>query len=579
MKNYFSIIYCFILMIALGACKKFVDRPPKDRISDQEMGFSANEMKLYSNQFYLLFPGWKPLDYSPGIFSFDNSSDNMVNGNYTYNAQLAGTVTPSPSGGGWDWGNVRAVNYFLVNYNKTTEPAENINTYIGEMYFWRAWVYYDLFKRFGELPWYSQLLNTGDKELLEAPRLPRNVIADSILADLNKAIELLLPAGEAEPLRVNKGVALAFKSRVALYEGTWEKYHNGTVFGVSNPDPEKYFRQVVTAVEALITSGKYSILPFQSTPKWNYWRLFNQKDLSGNPEIILWKKFDKALGLTHFGQNSLSYHGDNTGVSKQLVDYYLAADGKPISISPLYLGDDSIARVVKNRDPRLEQTILVRGHPRFINGGDTAKFIEPAINLAAGQRNTTGYQLFKGAAPDDADGTGSVTANIIFRYAEALLNYAEAKAELGEATQEVLDETVNQLRARVNMPPLTVTVGFTDPAWEFPELSPLLNEIRRERRIELALEGYRFDDLMRWRAHRLIKRPLYGAKFSQFVGKTFNPPLPADIPVSSDGYIYPLKNTPAANGWQFDENKNYLLPLPLNELTLNPNLKQNPGYN
>jgi starch-binding outer membrane protein, SusD/RagB family len=127
------------------------------------------------------------------------------------------------------------------------------------------------------------------------------------------------------------------------------------------------------------------------------------------------------------------------------------------------------------------------------------------------------------------------------------------------------------------MPHLTVAVGFTDPNWEFPALSPLLNEIRRERRIELALEGFRFDDLMRWRAHHLLQRPLMGAKYSQFVGKPFNPPL-NNILVSSDGYIFPYLNTPATNGWQFDPAKHYLLPLPTNELVLNPNLEQNPGY-
>lgn len=578
MKFQHSIIYLLSAALLLASCKKFVDRQPKDAITDKEMGFTANEMKLYSNQFYALLPGWTPNSYGAGIFGLDNASDNMVNGNYTFNSQIAGTIIVPPTSGEWNWSNIRAVNYFLANYHITKEPPANVNQYIGEMHFWRAWFYFDLFKKFGELPWYSKPLTPQDINLLQAPRLPRNVVADSILADLDKAIELLSPAGVAEPLRINKGVALAFKTRVALYEGTWEKYHDGTPFGAAAGSPAKYFAQVVTAAEQLIASAKYSIPSYQPTTKWSYWKLFNQKDLGANSEIILFKKFDKALGLTHYGQNNISYHSDNTGISKQLVDAYLATDGNPIAVSPLYLGDDSIARVIRNRDPRLEQTILVRGHPRFIVNGDTTKFNEPAVNLAAGQRNTTGYQLFKGAAPDDADGTGSSTASIVIRYAEVLLNYAEAKAELGQASQDVLDATINKIRARVNMPSLTVAIGFTDPNPEFPALSKLLNEVRRERRVELALEGFRFDDLMRWRAHHLIKRPLYGAKFQQFVGKNFNPPLPADIPLNTEGYIWPLKNTPAANGWQFNENKNYLLPLPTDELTLNPNLKQNPGY-
>ena len=127
------------------------------------------------------------------------------------------------------------------------------------------------------------------------------------------------------------------------------------------------------------------------------------------------------------------------------------------------------------------------------------------------------------------------------------------------------------------MPHLTVSVGYTDPNWSFPNLSPLLNEIRRERRIELVCEGFRFDDLMRWAAAALIQKPALGAKYQQFVGKPFNPPL-ENIPVSNDGYIFRYKNTPATNGWQFDPGKNYLKAIPTIELTLNPNLKQNPGY-
>ena len=131
------------------------------------------------------------------------------------------------------------------------------------------------------------------------------------------------------------------------------------------------------------------------------------------------------------------------------------------------------------------------------------------------------------------------------------------------------------------MPPLMQSVGFSDPAWEFPEVSPLLNEIRRERKVELACEGYRFDDLMRWAATNIIKRPMIGAKMQQFIDEkdNFQPVLdPTAIPVNNDGFIAPHWNSPAKNGWQFDPSKNYLKPLPANELVINPALEQNPGY-
>lgn len=576
MKN--NLIYALIvLLVCTASCNKILDRPPLDRITDKQMTFSATEMRLYSNQFYPDFPGWNLGDFTGGIFWNDNPSDNMVHGNYNANAQVSGTVTvPTNSDGvNWNWSKVRAVNYFLANYHISTDPPGNINTFVGEMYFWRAWYYFDMLKKYGDLPWFSKPLTADDEEELYGPRLKRNIVVDSILGDLDRAITLLNTPATAELLRINRGSALAFKSRVALYEGSWEKYHTGTPFGVEGSDPNKYFRASADAAEELMNANYYQIPAYE--PNRNYWRIFNQKDLSANTEIILWSKFDKALGLTHAGQNMLPWEGSNTGVSKQLVDYYLAADGQPISISPLYLGDDSIAQEVANRDPRLAQTIFVRGHPRRYVGADTIKFEEPDINKLPNLRSTTGYMIFKGSAPDDADRTGAVTANIVFRYAEVLLNYAEAKAELGEITQDVLDATINKLRDRIQMPHLTIAVGFVDPAWDFPALSPLLNEIRRERRIELALEGFRFDDIMRWRAHHLLTRPLYGARYAQFEDKVFDPPL-NNIPVNSEGYIFPYLNSPAVNGWQFDPGKNYLLPIPTNELVLNTELEQNPNY-
>ncbi|WP_344980293.1 RagB/SusD family nutrient uptake outer membrane protein [Compostibacter hankyongensis] len=567
----------FILAVCIS-CDKMLDKPPLDQITDEQLNFTATEMKLYSNQFYPDFPGWFPGAYTGGIFWLDNATDNMVHGNYNYNAQISGTGTVSASGGGWDWTDIRAVNYFLANYHKSPDAPALTDTYVGEMYFWRAWFYFKLLRQFGDLPWYSRPLTTEDEEALQAPRLKRNIIVDSILNDLDSAVNLLAAPSQAEALRINRGVALAFTSRVALYEGTWEKYHNGTPFGVENADYNKYLRKAADAALTLINAGYYQIASIADDPKFGYWRLFNQQDLSNNPEIILWKKFDKSLGLTHFGQNMLAYGGNNTGLTKQLVDAYLCTDGKPIAVSKAYKGDNTLEDQVTNRDPRLAQTILLPGYPRIITGGDTTgKFILPDINMPGDGRCTTGFEPFKGIAPDDADGTGSATASIIFRYAEVLLNYAEAKVELGEGTQEVLDKTVNVLRDRVGMPRLTADVGFTDPNWEFKNLSPLLNEVRRERRVELAIEGYRFDDLMRWAATALIKQPLYGARYSQFVGKPFNPPL-SNIPVSADGYIFPLKNTPAAQGWQFNPGRDYLLPIPSDELVLNKHLTQNPGW-
>ncbi|HRN55476.1 MAG TPA: RagB/SusD family nutrient uptake outer membrane protein, partial [Agriterribacter sp.] len=350
-----KLIYLFIAtLVLITSCKKFLDRPPLDTITDKEMKFSKKEMELYANQYYVNFPQFLDAFYA------DNSSDNMVYGSFDYNPLLAGTVTVPNSGGGWSWANIRSVNYFLANYQLTTESLSDVGTYIGEVYFWRAWFYFNLMKRFGDLPWYNTPLGTNSEELY-APRVSRSIIADSILSDLDRAINLLAPVTQSIPQRIHKDVAVAFKARVALYEGSWEKYHEGTPFGVPNANYNKYFQIAADAAETLINSGYYNI-PIGSDPQWDYWSLFNQRDLSGNREVIFWRKYDLSQGLTHNGQAMLLLEGGNTGLSKQLVDDYLCQDGLPVSLSPLYLGDDSIARVITNRDPRLSQTIYVRGY-------------------------------------------------------------------------------------------------------------------------------------------------------------------------------------------------------------------------
>lgn len=573
--NLFIVVIGFLLV----SCEDFLDREPLDKITDQEMTFSAKEMELYANKYYGNFYVFSGYDYGP--YEKDNASDNMISGFYNYDAQISGTITVPASEGGWAWETLRGLNFFIENYHKSKDPVDMTAPYVGEIYFWRAWFYYDMLRQFGDVPWINKPLYADSEELFDA-RVSRSVIADSIIADLNKAVTFLPEKSNAVAGRIHKDVALQFQSRVALYEGTWEKYHAGTAFGVLDAKPDHFFRIAAEASKALIDKDIYKIEPVGDDEDRGYWNLFNQIDLTNNKEVLLWKKYDMNLGVYHYAQNIWGVSDNNTGISKYLVESYLCTDGKPISVSNLYKGDDYVKNEIANRDPRLKQTIFTEGDPRVILSGVVqGSFTLPDLTFESRLRNTTGYQLSKGCAPEASHSNGSTVASIIFRYAEALLNYAEAKAELGECDQSVLDQTINQLRDRVKMPHLFVNVGFSDPKWDFPEISPLLNEIRRERRVELACEGYRFDDLMRWAAVKLIKRPMIGAKMKQFaeVKDQFKPVLDPDaVYVNNDGYIAPHWNSPAKSGWQFDENKNWLKPLPSNELVLNPNLKQNPGY-
>jgi hypothetical protein len=219
-----------------------------------------------------------------------------------------------------------------------------------------------------------------------------------------------------------------------------------------------------------------------------------------------------------------------------------------------------------------------------INSDPPIVFRTPPLEKGASDMSTTGYMVRKGSTPDPDQNTGSSTDNygkvdgMVFRYAEALLNFAEAKAELGTLSQADLDRSINLIRNRVGLPELSLEVGYTDPQWNFPELDPIINEIRRERRVELALEGFRHDDLMRWAATDLIKGERWrGARF--ILGKSF-PEIEdqiSNIRIDENRYI-DLYRTAIPNGFGFNENRDFLHPIPTTELTLNPNLEQNPGW-
>ena len=579
MKN--TYIYLILAFMILNACEKqdFLNKYPLDAITDANYWKTTSDLQLYVNQYYTKFPNLYEMTSSTGtgIYGVDNNSDNMAPA--MFNTTLGGTNTVPASGGGWDWADIRSTNIFLANYKSCTSPIADYNTYVGETMFFKAFFYFKLLRKFGDLPWYSKPLETNSTELYD-PRLPRNVVADSIISLLDNAASRLKEKGKETSFRVYKEIALLLKARVALYEGTWEKYHAGTPFGITGSDPAKYLQLAATMADAVMSTGKFKLY---STGKINldYINLFNGNDYSAVSEIMLWAKYDMKLGMAHSAFLA-SYNGRGTGLSKSMIESYLCSDGLPAAMSPLYKGDANYLTATQNRDSRLTQTLYMPGDPvRILNGVVLATFLYPEIdNASSGGLNTTGYEIEKGHRPikySAADFFDSDQATVLFRYAEVLLIYAEAKAELGTIVQGDLDKSINLLRARAGMPNMNLgEINGWGNIKEFPSLSNIINEVRRERKIELAVEGYRQDDLFRWRAHSLISgvKPL-GAKFvqasypSMVVGK--------NVYVNGDGYIEPYqKSLPA--GWGFKPERDYLSPIPTNELTLNAKLKQNPGW-
>lgn len=569
MKRHSFLVIIFLFFIVIACNDEFMERYPLDQLSEQGFFQSYKDLKLYANSMYPSFitgHGLRNLGGGKSAYPVafgDQQSDNMAP--LEHDVIAAGQHIVPASGGGWSFNMLRRINFLLSRYKKTPGAQNMVNNYAGEVYTFRAWEYTELVKRFGDVTYITKDLGT-DAEELYAPRTPRKQVMDSVLNDLNIAISYLFPKAEADAGRINREVALALKARICLHEGTFRKYH-------ALGDHEKFLREAADAAYRLISEGKYQLYS-TGNPAKDYRNMFCEYNLSNNPEMILFKQYSADFGITNGLVWNMDMNFHRTGLTKSLIDSYLCSDGRPISQSNLFLGHDSIKGELLNRDPRLLQTVT---YP----GTEIQKTIgKPAIPGTEYSDDITpsGYQMLKWWIDDPLEARKNQGGELdcpIIRYAEVLLIYAEAKAELGECTQLVIDQTINKLRKRVGMPDMVIGNLTKDVNSEFPTLDVLIDEIRRERRVELACEGFRYDDLMRWKAGKLLEKKVLGMKFIQkdypkvIVGK--------HIYLNENGFI-DVYRAALPEGRKFNDPQHYLFPLPTQELVLNPNLGQNPGW-
>lgn len=573
MKTLNKYISFIVIALSLIACNDdFLERIPLDQVTSEVYFAKPNDLKAYVNNYYsnTFFPRY---NNHGNDFDSDNQISSIVD------RRLEGTLTISSSGS-IGFGNVRSINYFFDHYKKVEEnyAFADYKQYLGEAYFFKALIYFGLLQRYGDIQWLDSELGTSSPELYR-PRDPRDYVADRIISALDTAAMYLTADKTNGAARVNKWMALLIQSRVALYEGTWQKYHNGTEFGVSSPQPEKYFNKVVEATSKIMESGLYNIYS-TGKPASDYKDLFSLMDYTSNVEVMFWRKYDNELsrGNNNFtnDRNFRMETPTSKTMTKEMVDSYLCTDGKPISGNPLFQGYTTLEQEVQNRDPRFKQTIATRDQVwKILTNGTTQTWQEvySKLNSSADYNAPTGYIIQKGYNPDVRFHVQQYeeTPSILYRYAEVLLNYIEAKAELGSITQNDIDLTIKKLRDRVAMPNLILANISVDPNWDFPALSPIINEVRRERRVELVGEGFRWNDIARWAAadELIVKKRPKGFLASQI---TQNP-----FPVDQNGFLDPFKNA-IPNGYGFKVNRDYLSPIPENEIVLNPKLNQNPGW-
>lgn len=576
----------------------FLDRYPQTAVVPEEFFKSEEDLELYVNGLLTLA--------GPGSYQADQSSDNMAT---TAAIEIKNMLAGSPSSqtltSGWNWETLRNINYFLDNYQKAIASEEAIAHLVGLARYYRAVFYFGMVKRYSDVPWYETALSPDD-EVLYKTQDSREFVMGKVLEDLEFAsanVRESVPTGTPGVWAVK-----AFYSRLALYEGTYRKYH--PELGLESSSTALLQKAAEIAAE-IMDAGIFSIYTTGNKNR-DYATLFGSANLIGNPEVILTNAYDANKDRN--GDINYTVFGDyEQSPSRDLVMSYLMEDGTRFTDINEHkkLG---FVEEFQERDPRLMQTIA---YPGWVRQPVSTPYIQ-SLN-----KNFTGYHQLKGYQnTTDNVAAGSVDFPV-YRYAEVLLNYAEAKAELNVLSQIDLDLSINLLRRRAGMPDLSMAEANASPDPFFVEKYPTLNgsnlgvllEIRRERRVELAMEGFRYDDLMRWHAGKLLEKIPQGMYFQGLgkydltgdgvediilVGKDETIPVGDAKEKNSLGValIYYKTGTidenvdvflenGASGGMMvtetkarnFEEPKYYYRPVPIQQITLNPNLKQIFGWN
>ena len=568
-----------VILLALTACEDFLTRRPKDELSPDTYFRTETECQLYTNNFYTILPAATDFYQEDDDYIIPNSLSTKVIGN---------RVVPTTAGT-WNWNMLRQINFFLSRSHQCEDNAVR-ERYEALAKFFRAYFYFEKVKRYGDVAWVDEPIDANDKTLYRG-RDPRAMVMEHVLEDIDFAIENL-PSGK-DVYRVTKWTALALKSRIFLFEGTFRKYHGLQGW-------EDCLKESAAASLKFINESGYGIYKSGTTP---YQSLFTLAD-SDRSEVILTRAYKQSISLVHDVNGAFtSTTSSRNGLAKDVVDMYLMSDGSRFTDKPRYNAMDFYAET-QDRDPRLAQTIRTPGYTRM---GDTELL---APNMAA---VTTGYQPIKYVCEKKYDSYQTSENDMpVFRTAEVYLNYAEAKAELNEQlTQGDLDISVNKIRARVSMPPINMAQANADPdpylldkTTGYPNVSKCANtgvilEIRRERTVELILEGFRYWDLMRWKEGKRFERPFYGMRLDGVGeydldrnGTVDFVVYEGDAPATVQGVVYKslseLNLSSETEGnivlhediiRTFDESKDYLYPIPTEDIVLTQGVvKQNPGW-
>jgi starch-binding outer membrane protein, SusD/RagB family len=552
MKQRLLFTTALIISFTFNGCKDYLDRLPIDAIADETFWKNQEQLEMAATAIYSRVKAKNTVD-------MENLAENTMWPTSNQYKDIGSGVFPVTQPTVDDeWRNmyrdVREANTFLLNYHNATENEPGAKERLAaEVRTLRALAYSFLTSFYGDVPLITEPLETDDEQVY-GPRTPRSEVVDFMLAELDNAANNLpeaIPTG-VNLGRISKGAALALKARIALAEGRYEIAEQ--------------------AAKAVMDLGVYKLYS-NGNPKTNYWELFTDagKLATGRNQETILARMHKLDIIMHNLSREIQVPDQFARFvpTKSLMDSYLCADGLPIDKSPLY-SEATYEDVFKNRDPRLTQTVVVPGDTwggrydgRPVNQNpDPTIFRKPKFSQdGRGSVTTTGYYYKKYVDPGAVPTYNRDDNDIhLIRYAEVLLTYAEARLEQGKLTQQDLDISVNLLRDRVGM--MRMDLNFLAQ-----HNMDVRNEIRRERRIELVLEGRRYFDVRRWKEGERLAAPIEGVKaswFPELEGSSFR--------ISPEGYLQAQWNR------RFEDPKNYLWPVPQPQVDRNPNLGQNPGW-
>lgn len=582
------ILFIVLSVTVLYACR--MEELPKAQLSKNVVFGSAEGLEMYTNSFYDVFPRRNLLFNSMSYYAAWPTVTIYLK---------QGVFTPDDQGG-WSWGTLRNINFFITNNTDPAVPQAVRDNYTGIARFFRAYYYFGMMTTFGDLPWIDKPLDVSDP-LLTAGRDPRTTIIEKIKEDLDFAIQHISNKRNTNASTITSTVAAAYKARICLWEGTFRKYH--TEAGLQS-SADQWLQEAVNAAQFVMDAG-YDIYT-GSGPENSYHDLFSARTPISQ-EVLYAVTFDGGLGVVHDGNHSwISATWSSTpALTRSFMNTYLMLDGTPYTDNVNYK-TQSFTEEFSNRDYRVKQTIFTPGYKRITGGQPVA--VAPDFTVGI-----TGYQPRKFMLDDTRSDNVDVSDNniILFRFAEVLLNYAEAKAELGTLTDEDWSKTIGKLRGRAGITGgLNTKPTAVDPYMQqryFPNISdPVILEIRRERANELCLEGFDWNDMVRWKAGKLLEKKYDGIYIPQLeVPYDFSDDGKADVAFSTDPdyvgpqgvftlFVGPVMSNGASSNYQLDddghtliylkteektwEDKLYFRPVPAVDLIKNPNLGQNPGW-